>query len=268
MSLNSVPMRRFPRTPHIEGSRLQAGDRDLSQVPFSELVGRTLIIEEKVDGANAGLSFSADGQIRLQSRGHYLTGGPRERHFAMFKTWAGCHQWALWERLRDRYLVYGEWMYARHTIFYDTLPAYFLEFDVYDRTQDRFLSTDARAELLQGLPIRSVPVLHRGTVQSAEALRELVTTSRYRSARWREALIAAAAAAGQDADRLLRETDATALAEGLYIKREEDGAVVGRYKWVRAGFHDTIAAAGGHWLDRPVLPNGLAEGVDIFSPCG
>ncbi|MFT5682327.1 MAG: hypothetical protein ACI8RZ_003245 [Myxococcota bacterium] len=265
MILNNLPMRRFPRTPHIEGSRLQAGDRDLSQVPFSEIAGLNLIIEEKVDGANAGLSFSAERELRLQSRGHYLAGGPRERHFAMFKTWASCHQWALWERLRDRYLVYGEWMYARHTVFYDTLPAYFLEFDVYDRQADRFLSTDARAELLDGLPIHSVPILHRGTVASAEALRGMVAGSQYRSTRWREAMTQAAEAAGQDVARLIRETDSTDLAEGLYLKREEGGAVVGRYKWVRAGFHDTIAAAGGHWLDRPILPNGLAEGVDIFA---
>jgi hypothetical protein len=32
-------------------------------------------VEEKVDGANAAISFSPDGQMLLQSRGHYLTGG-------------------------------------------------------------------------------------------------------------------------------------------------------------------------------------------------
>ena len=27
-----------------------------------------------------------------------------------------------------------------------------------------------------------------------------------------------------------------------------------------------IQAADGHWLDRPILPNGLADGIDIFAP--
>ena len=61
---------KYPRTPHLEGSRLQAGDEDLSQVPFSHLKGKYLVIEEKVDGANTAISFDTDGTLLLQSRGH------------------------------------------------------------------------------------------------------------------------------------------------------------------------------------------------------
>ena len=81
-------LRKYPRTHHLAGSRLQPGDDDLTAAPFADLVGRYVVIEEKLDGANAGLSFSADGALRLQSRGHFLTGGLRERHFALFKQWA------------------------------------------------------------------------------------------------------------------------------------------------------------------------------------
>ena len=35
---------KYPRTPHIEGSRLQPGDEDLSQVPFGEIAGRHIVI--------------------------------------------------------------------------------------------------------------------------------------------------------------------------------------------------------------------------------
>ena len=31
---------KYPRTPHLEGSRLQPGDEDLSQVPFSYIKGK------------------------------------------------------------------------------------------------------------------------------------------------------------------------------------------------------------------------------------
>jgi len=68
---------KYPRTPHLEGSRLQPGDEDLSQVRFSEIAGRHLAVEEKCDGANSAVSFSEDGELLLQSRGHYLTGGGR-----------------------------------------------------------------------------------------------------------------------------------------------------------------------------------------------
>ena len=76
------PIIKYPRTPHLAGSRLQPGDEDLSQVPFSCLAGRRLTVEEKVDGANSAVSFGPEGQLLLQSRGHYLTGGWRERHYA------------------------------------------------------------------------------------------------------------------------------------------------------------------------------------------
>src|SRR5512138_1661040 len=110
---------KYPRTAHIEGSRLQSGDEDLDSVRWSELSGRFLVIEEKIDGANAALSFDDEGRLLLQSRGHYLVGGAREKHFALFKTWATTHQRLLHERLQSRYVVYGEWLYAKHTVFYD-----------------------------------------------------------------------------------------------------------------------------------------------------
>ena len=60
---------KYPRTRHIEGSRKQSGDEDLKSVAFDEVRGRYLVLEEKVDGANCGISFGADGRMYLQSRG-------------------------------------------------------------------------------------------------------------------------------------------------------------------------------------------------------
>ncbi len=39
----------------------------------------------------------------------------------------------LYELLKDRYIMYGEWLYAKHTVFYDNLTHYFMEFDIYDK---------------------------------------------------------------------------------------------------------------------------------------
>ena len=259
-------IKKFPRTPHLTGSAFQVGDHDLLPIPFAQLRNHHLVVEEKIDGANSGISFTEAGVLRLQSRGHYLTGGGRERHFAQFKSWASAIQYALWPVLSDRYIVYGEWMYARHTIFYDALEHYFLEFDVLDRHTGLFLSTEHRRALLNGLPICSVPVLHEGTLRSPAQLTALLGQSRYRTPRWREALRTVAEKLGQDADRILRETDPSEQMEGLYIKIEDGGQVRGRYKMVRADFHDIIAAAGGHWHDRPILPNQLAEGVSLYGP--
>ena len=40
---------KYPRTQHLEGSRLQKGDEDLSQVPFSRIFGKNIVIEEKME---------------------------------------------------------------------------------------------------------------------------------------------------------------------------------------------------------------------------
>ena len=40
---------KYPRTRHLEGSREQAGDEDLKTVKFTELEGKFLVLEEKVD---------------------------------------------------------------------------------------------------------------------------------------------------------------------------------------------------------------------------
>ena len=124
---------KYPRTRHLEGSRKQQGDQDLKAVPFKEISGRYLVLEEKIDGANCGISFGADGRMYLQSRGHFLNGGYGERQFDLLKSWAAMYQDSLREILGSRYVMYGEWMYAKHTVFYDMLPHYFMEFDIFDK---------------------------------------------------------------------------------------------------------------------------------------
>lgn len=144
------PISKYPRTPHLQGSKLQPGDEDLEQVPLRHLVGRSVVVEEKVDGANCAVSFTPDQELLLQSRGHYVEGGPREEQFGLLKTWASCFATRFWELLADRYIMYGEWLYAKHTVYYDHLPHYFMEFDIYDRVEDVFLSTPRRHEMLAG----------------------------------------------------------------------------------------------------------------------
>ncbi len=258
-------MQKYPRTPHLEGSRFQVGDQDLEAVPFSQIRGLFVVAEEKLDGANAGISFDARGVLQLQSRGHFLTGGPRERHFALFKQWAGVHQAGFQEVLGTRYVLYGEWLYARHTCFYDLLPHYFLEFDVLDQVSGSFLSTAARRRLLAGLPVCSAPVIWEGCPDRSEVLTQRIGRSLYKSEHWRESLAQAARHAGVDPARALGESDGTELMEGLYLKVEEGDRVVRRLKYVRPGFLNALLDSGSHWADRPVIQNRLAPGVDLWA---
>jgi len=232
------PILKYPRTPHLLGSRQQRGDEDLAIVLPADLNERFLVVEEKLDGANSAISFDDDGELVLQSRGHVLSGGPRELQFDLFKRWANAHRGTFSRVLGNRYTLYGEWLYARHTIHYDCLPHYFLEFDVFDRDADEFLSTLRRRDLLSSTPVVSVPVLDQGRLRRFEDMIGCSTCS------------------------------STEIMEGLYIKWEEDGCVRGRYKYVRDSFTQAVEQEGVHWLDRPLEPNLLRDGVDIFADLG
>jgi hypothetical protein len=255
-------LRKYPRTRHVKGSNFQHGDHDLEAVPWEELRGKHLVIEEKMDGANCGVSFSKDKSLlRLQSRGHYLRGGPRERHFDLFKQWAVSRQVDVYRALGTRYVMYGEWLFAKHTMFYDLLPHYFMEFDVLDTETDQFLDTEMRGMLLHGLGIVPVLVLKSGKFDKLSELEALVGKSHFISNDCFSSLTRAALDAGVLPVDAVRHTDWSGLMEGLYIKWEEDGVVKGRYKYVRGSFTNHVIDQETHWHDRPIIQNGLAPGM-------
>ncbi|HEY7418960.1 MAG TPA: RNA ligase family protein, partial [Ktedonobacteraceae bacterium] len=199
---------KYPRTYHLEGSGIQHGDEDLSVIPIRSLAGQYVVVEEKMDGANSAISFSDDGSLLLQSRGHYLTGGPREKQFSLFKTWASCYVNELREALGKRYILYGEWLYAKHTIFYTDLPHYFMEFDVYDKERDVFLATAQRGDFLTALPfVASVKVLYEGQVSSMQQLVAMVGASHFINEKHLEHLRARCQEKGFNVAQVLKETD-------------------------------------------------------------
>ena len=256
---------KYVRTPHIRGSRFQNGDHDLEAVPWEELAGKNLVICEKVDGSNVGISFSESGELLLQSRGHYLRGGPREKQFALLKQWSSARQVELFCVLGTRYVMYGENLFAKHTMFYDALPHYFLEFDVLDTQTRQFLSTEARKVLLYDgpvvAPVVQVKVLATGQFAHLSEMRALIQRSHFRSDDWHQNLCDAAIEASVDHVTAFSHTDRSHLMEGLYVKWEEGGIVKGRYKFVRESFTNSIMDQEQHWSDRPIIQNRLEPGA-------
>ena len=251
---------KYPRTYHLEGSGVPSKSK---RIPFSAIANRHLIVEEKMDGTNVGISFSPKGQILLQSRGHYLTQGVREKHFSLFKQWAYNLSEELLSVLGTRYILYGEWLYAKHTVFYNHLPHYFLEYDVLDLDKQEFLDTPLRQQLLKDLPIVSVPVLYNGKLNKYRKLKQFIGISNYIKEAHIENLKVLSQQLKLNLEVTIRETDNSNLMEGLYIKVEENGRVEERYKYIRGEFLNTIARSQGHWLDRPIIRNQLQPGVKL-----
>ncbi|MCX7048875.1 MAG: RNA ligase family protein [Candidatus Sumerlaeota bacterium] len=253
-----IPIIKYPRTPHLEGSEIQVGDHDMPLIAFAEIEGRHIVASEKLDGANCGVSFTKQGRLILQSRGHELRGGRREAQFDLFKVWAASNREALWEFIGARFILYGEWLYAKHRIFYDRLPRHIITLDLFDKVEGIFLDDASRKEMTpSGDTIVHAPTLWEGRATRCEEITGLITHSRFISADPRKAFARACRKAGVDSDKASRETDLSGIMEGVYIKVEENGAVQGRYKYVRRSF---IAGGGDEdtkWHNRPIIPNCL-----------
>lgn len=241
---------KYPRTTHIETSKWQTGDvRDF--IPMNELVGKYLVIEEKMDGSNSGISF-IDGKLMLQSRGHYLVGHPREAHFSFLKQWANIYYLSLKELLGERYIMYGEYLFATHCIFYDQLPDYFMEFDIFDKEKNIFLSTKKRREFLKGADfINSVKVLGEGQFNTLPDLLAQFGKSSFISENPKQVF-----EKQYPNIESVNELDFRGEMEGLYIKWENDTEVLGNYKWVRASFIQTVLNSD-HWINRKMIKNKL-----------
>jgi len=255
-------MKKYPRTPHLQGSRLQVGDEDLSQIKFDEIANKNIVIEEKIDGANSAISFSHDGELLLQSRGHYLTGGYRERHYNLMKQWANVHKNKFWEVLGTRYIMFGEWMYAKHAVYYDALPSYFMEFDIFDKEKQIYLSTDERRKITSKLPVHSVPVLAEGKFKNLKQVLSYLGPSKYITDNYLDNLKETLSKLNIEETEVLNQTQKSNTMEGLYIKVEENGEVVFRVKFVRASFTQTQLMSDDNWLNKPIIPNKLVGSLD------
>lgn len=246
-------MIKLPRTLHIEGSRMPPGSVDPEAIEFAKLKGQFLVVEEKLDGTGVSLWFDEKLDLQIFHRGSPANGV----EFELLHTWANLHLDDLYDLLGQRFVLFGEWMYLKHSIFYDELPIdgtqpiYFLESDIYDSKACHFLSTAIRHSMLQPYPfIHSVPVLKSFEPSSLNDLISLIGKSEFQSKSWIKRLQSRCEKSGQKFDKLLQETDQSGLMEGLYIKHEGERHVADRYKYVRYDFLQTILQSKSHYKDR------------------
>src|SRR5262245_27072446 len=237
---------KYPRTPHLFGSRGTDDDKHLGERESLDFLAEpSLIVEEQLDGTNVGIHFTSAGRMVLQCRGHEITTGMHAQ-YDLFKQWTMGKRPVLEAMLEDRLILFGEWLYARHSVHYRSLPHYFFEFDIYDKEREAFLDLESRLAILDGAGVLPVPVVHHGPV-TAEGLRKLIGPSRFDS---------------RFENPLTGRTDD--LMEGLYRRTEADGCVTGRAKLVRAEFVEKVKQSQ-HWQHQALVPNLLAPGAEIWS---
>jgi ATP-dependent RNA circularization protein (DNA/RNA ligase family) len=219
---------KFPSTPHLallSGVEVR-DDKVMLDAERHDFLQQELIVEEKVDGANLGISFDSEGNIRAQNRGAYLH-LPSTGQWKKLADWLAPRTDILFEKLIDRYILFGEWCYAQHSVYYDRLPDWFLGFDIYDKKKGRFLSSVRRDRTFLDMSISQVPQIDRGRFTFIE-LKKLLSRS-------------------QLSDKP---------AEGLYLRIDQGDWLVQRAKLVRPAF---IQSVGQHWARMSISPNMLVS---------
>lgn len=221
---------KFPSTPHLlsMGSEIPRDDKLMSPDEIRHFLSSRITIEEKLDGANLGISIAKSGELQAQNRGSYIhrdAGG----QFKQLWRWIDVREDMLTGMLGVGLILFGEWCYAEHSVAYHELPDWLIGFDIFDLVEHKFYSVERRNALLTEMEIEPVPILGRGIYKMDDLKAFLERPSRF------------------GADHL----------EGIYLREDQGDWLKSRVKLVRADFTQSIAE---HWSSQSLKVNRVIYG--------
>jgi atypical dual specificity phosphatase len=217
---------KFPRTKHLVN--LGASSRDdlqCNEKEQKEFLGVNVYVQEKVDGANLGI-FLDEYKLIAQNRSHFVT-STYHPQFKLLDKWLLQHAEDLYHILTPDDILYGEWLYAQHSINYTELPDYFLAYDIYNKKTKQFYNYEYVVDKLKGTKIKMVPLICYGKMKKLEEFTELIKTK----SKFYDGQI-----------------------EGIYVRICDDKFTINRAKIVRSDF----IGGNDHWTKNKITVNGLA----------
>ena len=201
---------KYKRTFHLPWSPGSTND-DKMLTDTSSFKGKSIVVTEKMDGENTNMYPDRIHARSIDSSDHI------SRHWVK----------SLWGNIRHEiptgWRICGENLYARHSIYYDQLPSFFMVYSIWDEKNMRLSWADTlvMCECLHLIPVRE---MYRG-IFDEEYLKNLKI------------------------DRKIQE--------GYVIRNKEefhyDDFSENVAKWVRPAHVIT----GDHWMFQEVFPNKL-----------
>jgi atypical dual specificity phosphatase len=171
----SSGIHKFRRTPHlIRLGSATPDDEDCSPVQQNLFLQSVIEIHEKVDGANLGFSINEDGKVIAQNRSHHVC-STYHPQFKLLDKWIAKHTDEIFSILEPEIeILFGEWLYMKHSIHYTKLPDYFMAFDIYNRKTNRYMSRNEMEKRLAGTSIVMVPLIAKKQFKSIDEIKALV----------------------------------------------------------------------------------------------
>lgn len=209
----------------------EKGKKCLEEDEVRALLSGHVTIDEKIDGGVLGLAW--DGIRPLVVGKHSMV-----NYDLSSKKFYGLREWIYenYEKISEiplGWVVYGEWMRARHNIPYDNLEAFFVGFDIFDGTvRNGFLNVLDRSIFLDDIGFDEVPFVYSGTDLGVE---DIICITE-----------------GVGGVNNKSRFNSKEVIEGLIIRN--DNGLIGKY--VRREFMRSIEE---NWLTLPLVENKLAN---------
>lgn len=135
---------KYPRTPHLPNSPGKTNDD--KTIKSLSLLAQPLVITVKKDGSNVCLT-----KDNLFARSH--NGPPKHPSFDLLK-----QIWAEKRYELEDYEIYGEWLYAKHSIKYENLKSYLQIFNI--RKNGIWLNWKSIEDICGALNLITVPKVY------------------------------------------------------------------------------------------------------------
>lgn len=232
--MNKIILPQYPRTLHLPWNPNAKND-DLIVVDNEAdiiFVSDRVSVEEKVDGANSGMTM-VDGHPMIRNHNHIIKKGfykdtPAKMQFASVWNWWHDNK-EKFEKLLSfgPYAVYGEWCIAQHGLFYDSLPSWFIAHTLWNYEALEWVDTGVARDIISQSDFVLAPILHWGPVESYEQLEFF---------------------ANQNSDF------ASSAREGVYVKVSDGRWITHRFKMVRQGFEQ-----GALWSTKKLNKNKIRK---------
>ena len=139
---------KYPKTTHLPWSEgLQNDDRLIESL--DNFIGKEIVVSEKLDGENTGMTRIKCHARSLDSKHHPSRTYVKQLHATISSG------------IPEGWKLFGENVYAKHSIHYSGLKSYFYLFNIW--SNDNYcLSWDETIEWAEILGLHTVPVLYRG----------------------------------------------------------------------------------------------------------
>lgn len=153
---------KYNRTFHLPWSPGGTSDDKVAK-DLSVILNNDIIITEKMDGSNTSLELGG-----CFARTH--SGPPNHPSFDGLKALHATIQ----HKLPDGVQLFGEWLFAKHSIAYDKLPSFFMLFNVRSLLDDVWYSWDEVEMWADEIGVPTVPVLFKGKLSTEKELKNKI----------------------------------------------------------------------------------------------